>query len=243
MFDNLTISKLSYYVYALINPLTKEVFYIGKGIENRVFSHKLEVLKNKIVLESLKKIEIKKIIDNNLDIEHIIIRHGLTEKEAFLLEATLIDYHNFTFNKLKNEVSGHQSGFYGIKTTDELIRQYNAPKLEQLHHKIIIININKKYKSSKNSNQSIYEATKEAWVISEKRSKTIEYALAEFQGIIIGVFKIISWYPIITNDTKINKRWGFEGVEAETDIRSLYFNKSIMHIKKPGSANPIRYEL
>jgi len=243
MFDNLTVSKLGYYVYALLNPLTNKVFYIGKGIDNRVFAHIQEVLENNSDFDSLKKIEIKEILDKNIDIQHLIIRHGLTEKEAFLLEATLIDYHNFSLGKLTNAVSGHESGFYGIKTTDELIRQYNAPKLEQLLHNVIIININKRYANAKNSNNSIYEATKESWVISENRTKTLEYALSEYQGIIIGVFKIDKWYSIKTNNNKINKRWGFDGVEAQPDVKNLYFNKSIMHIKKKGAANPIRYTL
>lgn len=243
MFDNLTVTKLGYYVYALVNPLTDKVFYIGKGIENRVFSHKLEVLESTSQLESLKKIEIKQILDANLDIQHVILRHGLSEKEAFLVEACLIDYHNFTHHKLTNEVSGHKSGFYGIKTADELIRQYNAPKLEQLYHNVIIININRRYAKAKNSNQSIYEATKESWVINERKTQEVEYALAEFQGIIIGVFKVNDWYSVKTEDNKINKRWGFNGEEAADKLKNLYLNKSIAHVKKQGAANPIRYKL
>jgi hypothetical protein len=243
MFDNLTSSKLGYYVYALINPITTKVFYIGKGIDNRVFSHKSEVLENKSDLGSLKKNEINQILEQNLDIRHIIIRHGLAENEAFLLEAALIDYHNFTSEKLTNEVSGHNSSFYGIKTTEELIRQYNAPRLEDLFHNVIIININKQYTKVKNSNDGIYEATKESWVINKNRINSIEYALSEFQGIIIGVFKINNWYSVETKNNKINRRWGFNGEDATLEVKELYLNKSIAHIKKPGAANPIRYTI
>jgi hypothetical protein len=243
IFDNLTITKLGYYVYALVNPITNSVFYIGKGIENRVFAHKLEVLENKSEIGSLKKIQISDILENNLDLKHVIIRHGLTEKEAFLLEATLIDYHNFSQNKLTNEVSGHNSGFYGIKTTDELIRQYNAPKLEQLLHDVVIININKQYARVKNSENGIYEATKESWVINKNRIDQLKFALSEYQGIIIGVFKINKWYPMNTDNNKINKRWGFNGEEASDELKHIYLNKSIAHVKKKGAANPIRYKL
>ena len=95
MFDNLSISKLGYYVYALINPINNKPFYIGKGKENRVFSHKEEVINGDEINNSLKKDEIKSILDSGLNIEHIIIRHGLKESESFLLEASLIDFVNF----------------------------------------------------------------------------------------------------------------------------------------------------
>ena len=243
MFDNLTSSKLGYYVYALVNPITQKVFYIGKGINNRVFAHVQEILDVNSEIDSIKKTEIKAILESGKKIEHYIIRHGLTENEAFLIESTLIDYNNLLVYKLTNEVSGHHSAFFGIKTTDELIRQYNAPKLEYLSDPAVIININKKYKETKNKAISVYQATKEAWVIGDQKRNTVKYALAEFQGIIIGVFEILYWYPIQTDNNTNNNRWGFEGVEASENIKSKYLNTSIMHAKKRGAANPIRFRL
>lgn len=242
MFDEITSLKLKYYVYALVNPITLKPFYIGKGKGNRVFEHVNEFLNNSSLVANEKHKEIDMVLSQNKKITHSIIRHGLTEKEAFLLESTLIDYQNNFISKLSNQFSGHDSSFYGIKSTDELIRQYNAPPLQKLHHSVIIININKRYADTKSS-MSIYEATKQAWVISEKRLPTIEYALAEFQGIIIGVFKVREWYKVLTDNNKQNKRWGFNGEEAEINIKSLYLNKSIAHVKKKGAINPIRFNL
>ena len=38
-FDQLTIERLKYYVYALENGAKNKIFYIGKGKGNRVFDH------------------------------------------------------------------------------------------------------------------------------------------------------------------------------------------------------------
>jgi hypothetical protein len=244
MFDTITINKLNTYVYALVNPATKEPFYIGKGIGNRVFTHKNEVISQGYVEDNNhKKIHIREILDQGFNVEHVILRHGLSESEAFLVESVMIDYLNYTGKNLENIVLGHKSNFYGIKTTDEIIRQYNAPKLDKLLHDVIIININKKYATSKSSNNSIYEATKQSWVIGESRRKEGLIALSEFQGIIIGVFKIQEWYPVETANNKKNNRWGFNAIEATDDIKDLYYNKSILDYKKRGAANPIRYRL
>lgn len=243
MFDNITSTKLGYYVYALLNPINNKVFYIGKGNSNRVFAHVKEILNSENEVDSIKKAEIKEILDQNKSIEHYIIRHGLTENEAFLIESTLIDYNNNLINKLSNEVNGHHSAFYGIKTTDELIRQYNAPDLESITDPVVIININKKFKNTKSKTTSVYEVTKEAWVISESKRNVVKYALAEFQGIIISAFEILHWYSVNTNNNSNNNRWGFEGQDAPESIKEKYINKSIMFAKKRGAANPIRFNL
>jgi hypothetical protein len=243
MFDEITSSKLGYYVYALVNPINGKVFYIGKGIANRVFAHVEEVLNLKEIPYSIKQSEINELLKLNKKIQHYILRHGLTEKEAFLIESVLIDYNNTLINKLTNEVNGHNSAFWGIKSTDELIKQYNAPKLDELSDPVVIININRKYKDTKSKAISVYEATKQAWVISGSKIKNIKYALAEFQGIIIAVYKITNWYQILTEENKTKVRRGFDGIEAPEEIKQKYFHKSIAHHKKQGAANPIRFKL
>jgi hypothetical protein len=66
MFDNITTTKLGYYVYALLNPISKKVFYIGKGNHNRVFAHVQEILDFKSEIDSIKKTEIKEILNLGL---------------------------------------------------------------------------------------------------------------------------------------------------------------------------------
>ncbi len=240
MFDNNSIEQLGYYVYALIHPQNNTPFYIGKGIGNRVFNHKKSALKSDDT--SLKLDTIRSIVNNGLEVQHLILRHGLTEKEAFEVEAALIDFGNYLGHDLSNLVDGHHAADRGLMTSDEVIRRYNAEPLKVLEHPVMIININKKY-SRGQSTDAIYEATKQAWVVGEKRRHTSKYALAEYTGIIIEVFEIQEWYSIFTENNKTKNRWGFNGVMAPDEVRNIYINKSIAHTKKQGAANPIKYTL
>ena len=240
MFDQLTIEKLNYYVYALIDPTKNIPFYVGKGIGNRVFEHQICAIKDDS--PGLKLDKIRDLLNIGSSVDKVIIRHGLSEKEAFEIEASIIDFGNkFGFNFF-NLILGHHSEDKGLMTTDEVIRVYNAKPLKELLDPVIIININRKYKRGFNHDE-IYKSTKEAWVVSEHKIKTIKYALSEFNGIIIEVFEINRWYKVDTPENKKSKRFGFNGKVAKSVVRDRYINKSIAHTKKRGAANPIKYKL
>ena len=70
----------------------------------------------------------------------------------------------------------------------------------------------------------------------------LEYALSEYRGIIVEVYKIHNWYQC-PSDANKPERWGFDGTVAIQEVRDLYVNKSISHIKKQGASNPIRYNI
>tara|TARA_B100000925_G_C21828241_1_gene395977 strand:- start:12 stop:716 length:705 start_codon:yes stop_codon:yes gene_type:complete len=233
MFDEITSERLQYYVYTLVNPKTNIPFYIGKGNGNRVFMHKEDALKGDE--KTLKLDTIRDLKSQGLSVNHIIIRHGLTEKESFEVEASLIDFGNYFGFNLSNIVQGQHSENKGLMTSDEIIRLFNAKPLYKLDDPVIIININKKYKRGSDSSE-IYNATKQSWKVSASRIQNIKYALSEYEGIIIEVYKINEWY-------EIDNRWGFNGEVAENLIREKYINKSIAHTKKKGAANPVRYTI
>ncbi len=238
-FDEKTIAYLQYYVYMLIDPRTKEVFYIGKGKGNRVFDHLDYALDNEDA-ESAKYDKIREIVASANQVEHIIVRHGLSENEAFLIEASLIDAAEFCGIRLTNLVAGHKH-LEGLMSAGEIIQRYNAEPLQEMGEDCVLININKSYKRF-SEDDAIYKATKEAWVISKWRQKRLKYALAEYRGIIVGVFQINEWYSVELPNRK-RLRSGFNGEEAPQEVKELYLNKSVAHIKKKGAANPIRYSL
>jgi hypothetical protein len=91
-----------YYVYLLINPLNKKIFYIGKGKGDRVNNHQKEVEKN--IINNGKKFEyIKEILSTGEDLQYHIFKKNLKEDDALTLERKLI-------NRFKNELTNIQSG-------------------------------------------------------------------------------------------------------------------------------------
>ena len=83
------IEALQYYVYCLVDPRDKKIFYIGKGVGNRVFNHVIDALDENN--ESLKLDTIREIHKTGLEVSYYIVRHGMTETEAYLVESVLID--------------------------------------------------------------------------------------------------------------------------------------------------------
>jgi hypothetical protein len=253
MFDEKTMQELKYYVYFLKDPLERLPFYIGKGINNRVFAHLNCAIENEEKSEKLDKI--REIIQRENDniVEHIIIRHGLTEKEAYLIEASMIDFLEYLNTGLTNIQGGHHSIEKGLMTCDEIIRYYNAEPLKTMGNDCIIININRNYKRGIDD-KNIYNATKACWSINKNRlvdkngNNLIKYVLSEYRGLIVEVFEVYKWYeaergfgPTAKKHGKTKMGMCFEGKVASEDIRKMYINKSIT--KKKGEANIIKYKI
>ncbi len=247
-FDEKTQQQLSYYVYILVDPCDMQPFYIGKGKNNRVFDHIKGALKD-TSKDSLKYDIIRQIQAKDKQPFHYIVRHGLSEKEAFTLEASLIDLLSFMHYKKTNRTGGHNSAEKGMMTADELMRIYNAQELQpsSILEGTVAININRKYKRGF-TKDSISEVTRESWVIAKKKLPTIKYVLSEYRGLVVGVFEVYGWYPVtVTQESGKNKgktktRYGFYYHDkSNSDIGRRYMNHSIAHYKKRGEASPVIY--
>lgn len=237
-FTSEVINEIKSYVYIYTNPNTKKVFYIGKGQGNRCFEHLEENT------ESQKVKEINE-LKNNGEMPIIeLLRYGLTDNEASLIESSLIDF--IGLDNLTNKVRGLHSKSFGRTSIDDINIKYTADEVTVTDN-VIAITINKLFYSNI-TEEALYEATRGVWRLGERRRKA-KFAFAVFQGVIREVFEIHQWYPSGTleyntqdsSNFKEMSRWEFEGKIANDDTRNKYIKKSIKNYIKQGSQNPIKY--
>lgn len=79
-----------YYVYALCNPITCKVFYIGKGTGKR-YSHHYANFKANRIINSIQFDEIKQIDSFGLKPIVKILNSGICEQTAFFIERKYIE--------------------------------------------------------------------------------------------------------------------------------------------------------
>jgi len=246
MFDVNAREKLGYYVYGLFDSGDPTwPFYIGKGCGNRVFSHAngevVQVTEDEPLSQKLQHIsDIKR---SGRTVLHKIIRFGLTEDEAFKIEATLIDMVNYIQpDTLKNEISGQgvAEGFYD---TTDLATSLCAKELES-DLPLLLIKIERQWSelvalhgsASAVPLSAIYAATEGDWKINIYRAKKAECVLAVARGLVRAVFVPTGW----TNSPEDEKRKVMTGQIDSTEYQHLV-GTSVAHLFERGSQNPIRY--
>ena len=247
-----------FYVYALIDPRNEKVFYIGKGTGNRVFSHEIESGKSRET-EKKKIQQIREIENSGYSVKRLIVNWGLSENEAFVAEATLINLLNRMPDiQLTNEVSGHH--VHESLTTEEFELQYGAVPLEKedIKHSILVIKINKLYRRGM-SEEELYDAVRGFWAASLKsiEARKVKYVFGVYNGLIVGVYKPDVWhhgYEMIDIPQRgILTLEDYERIKNRVyfvcnDYRNLddegqfYLHKSIIKLKVNQFAqNPITY--
>ena len=233
--------ELGYYVYRLIDPRDGSTFYVGKGKGNRVFDHMKAALKDNKEGEDPKLKRIRDIRTEGFTPLHIVHRHGLKKNEAFLAEAVLID----AISGLANRVGGHDPNDKGPANAEQIVRRYRAEtmQLDPAHH-VIAINVR-----LSQSERSLYDAVRFAWRVSIKRAEKADFVFAVTNGICRDVFVPEKWLPAIAaNFPKLfdgddEKRYGFVGEQAPSEIRDMYCGKRLPEEmqRRKGMASPILY--
>lgn len=232
-FSSMTIENMKYYVYALVDPSTYDVFYIGKGTGNRIFHHESEERDNE------KNLAIAGIVNAGREVEKVIIRHGLSEEQALHVEAAIIDLMRYRQQRLTNIQGGYHSLDHGIQTVDEIESFYAVEEIqkEDFKHNAIVININQSYAKE----NSIYDATRGNWVVSPNKLSSFSIAIAEYRGVFRAVFAIKNWEETDHLSKRGTPRMRFDGTDVSYEPEyQIYMNKK-NGFKKHGQANPIQF--
>lgn len=230
-FSSSVIEKIQYYVYILIDPRDDKIFYIWKWKWSRIFSHLNGAISwdkpsNKINL-------IQELLSGWFEVQHYIVRHGLTEKESLEVEWALIDFYGKS--NLTNILLWHNSGERWLMNINEININYDAQEVE-IVDEVILININTLYYFWI-SEEELYQATRKSWKAKMERANKAQYVFCHYHGIIREVYEINDWYESLEYPSRIEFNWKV----ASDNIREKYIYKSISNYFTKGNQNPIKY--
>ncbi len=246
-FSSPVIKELKYYVYIYSDPITHEIFYVGKGKGNRIFEHLVDNSDSQKV-KYLNDLKIRK-LEPKLE----ILIHGLDdEKTALRVESSILDL--LGISNLTNIQSGYKSATFGRMSLKQVKALYDKQPI-QINDPAILIRINQAFRYSMTEIE-LYDYTRGFWKLNPKRAKNAKYAMAVYEGIIQEVYEIRHWYEAGTTfnvrngneyidfDEKdgLDGRFEFIGNLASPAIREKYRFKSVENYFKKGNSNPIMYQ-
>ncbi len=213
-FSKSTKEHLGFYVYGLVDPRCKRIFYVGKASANdRAFNH-LKVSSS----ESKKQETINEIRLAKLEPSIEILRYGLeSEKVALEVEAAIID--TIGLENLTNAVRGHGVE-RGRLIASEVERLHGSKPvfISNITDPCILFYIHKTYTPTL-SEQELYDSVRQFWhEVSEKTRMGITHliALAVVEGVVVRAYSIAGWYPAGTTFSSrpfsgAEDKWEFVG--------------------------------
>lgn len=240
-----------FYVYVLVDPRTDAVFYVGKGTGQRLLSHGREaLLKADSGPQSGKVARIQHIRHSGSEPRIDIIRHGINETEAFLLEAALID----CLDDLSNAVAGHGTS-QGRSPLAELAARYGAQPIDPGASPVVLIRLGhwrdetteiepgivregNGYKVGITPDE-LADSSRAWWRISPSRiqEEGIQHAVPVHEGVTRGVMVIGDW---------TQREDGRRAFAATPLTKGTIFEEWVGPLGRrvefaPGSQNPISY--
>ena len=207
---------LGFYVYALRDPRNGEVFYVGKGQDERILQHVAESGKNP-KSEKAKLKRISQIESDGHQVEHLFLRTGIkSESEAFAIEQAVIDAFlanratNHGVSKLTNLVSGHQHNELGLASLETVLARHKSEPTPEIKSPTLVLKLNRFWQPDM-SGLSLLEASQGYWAVGKEVRDKAELAVVISFGVIRGVYEIDSAKWIKSTDPKFKGKWEFKG--------------------------------
>ena len=237
--------QLQNYVYRLVDPRNAITFYVGKGKGNRVFDHIKCAIKtyggDDEDESDLKYQQINEIKASGLKVIHLIHRWGLSDSEAFEVEAALID----AYSGLTNKQSGHDAD-RGIANIEQIISSLQAETYIEPDFEYIIVKtkqstIETRLFEYNTLEEARYDATSHSWPVNPSNWTNCKYVFSVTDQIVKEIYVFDKWLP----DEKMKSRYYFvcpnENIQkADNEIRKEFIGKRIPEkYCKKGMARPV----
>jgi len=239
-FSSEVCKELKYYVYRLVDPRNGQTFYVGKGKNNRVFAHAECALSSYKDVDydpehddddNLKYKTIRQIKDSGLEVIYIIQKYGLEERDAFIVESTLIDAYSID-RKLTNKIRGFNSS--EPKNAITLERDLCAKEFvdSPSNPKYMIIKVKEYWLNQRNGR---YDTTRSAWRLNPNEANKYPYVLSVTNGVVKEVYKVNEWHYCEDGSGRAE----FTGCVAEQNVREIFLYKKIpAKYRQKGQASP-----
>ena len=243
-FPQEVVEQLKYYVYRLIDPRNGETFYVGKGQGQRVFAHVAgakEIADHSTVDPKFERIHEIQALE--MEVAHIIHRHGMSEAVAKEVEAALID----AYPGLTNKVAGSGSRDRGTQHVKEIVLEYTAEEFV-VEEPLILISIGQLWRE-----RGVYGAVRGCWKLRMDRAKQYKLVLAHVRGVVRGAYRPEQWlratslkdfpyeHPDSFKKPGFRKRVGFNGSEAVDVWHKYVGNRVPTRYRKKGAQAACRY--
>lgn len=196
-----------YYVYLLVDPRDDAVFYVGKGSKQRLLAHGREAdLTSNEQPSSSKVRRIQAIRRAGWEPRVDVIRHGLDESQALLVEAALID----SLDGLANTAGGHGAQ-HGRQPLSEYVARYGASPVADDAPPVVLIRVGQWREMPEEMEPGVWrrgngyfpgieprellDSARGWWRISPAsiQRRGINHAVAVFDGVTRGIMEIGDW--------------------------------------------------
>ena len=172
-----------------------EIFYVGKGKGRRLLQHLKDAQKGEdINVENRKIQKIREIGDKRLGCT--ILRRGISDREAFHVEAATIDLlRSTTFWNVKGAILNIQSG-HGLNTNGIInIVQFTTMKTKYVDilksETLLCLNVTMKELIRTPIIPQLIHGKK--WRVEEEEARKATYTVVECDNVVIAVFKSDCW--------------------------------------------------
>ena len=232
-------SKLRSYVYLLVDPRTGRPFFAGKGRGDRCFDHLAAARAAPSgekgqddqddrfpVLDRIREAE-----SDGREVRIEILRHGLSNREARLVEAAVADALGI---EVKSKLSSQR------RAAGEMDVALAKRAKFKSSHQVVLLRV-----GGAGADAS-YDVARHSWRIGRRwidpnAPRSPRWAVVVVGELVAAVFRLDRWEPTGSSGTgRGDLRYSFVGVRDE-ELESRYLGRSVAAHRSAGPQSPVTY--